>query len=85
MSKYIQQYIKICKVCQTCKHGQNASLDLLQPLLIPSLIWIGISMDFIEGFPTSIKKQVIFVVMDKPSKYVNFASMSHPFTAANVA
>ena len=38
-------------------------------------------MDFIEGLPNSHGKQVIFVVVDRLSKYAYFMPMSHPYIA----
>jgi len=42
-------------------------------------------LDVIEGFPKSFGKEVIFVVVDKFSKYTHFASLSHPHLAIDVA
>ncbi|KAF7132004.1 hypothetical protein RHSIM_Rhsim09G0000300 [Rhododendron simsii] len=47
-------------------------------------LWTDISMDFIEGFPLSNGKSVIFVVADRLSKYVHFMALSHPYTAADI-
>jgi transposase InsO family protein len=58
---------------------------LLQPLLVPSQAWSTVSLDFIEGLPKSGGYDVIFVVVDKFTKYAHFVPMSHPYTALSVA
>jgi hypothetical protein len=85
MNREIQNYVRNCDVCQRCKPDLTASPGLLQPLPIPNRIWDDISMDFIEGLPSSSRKQVIFVVVDRLSKYAHFMALSHPYTALDVA
>lgn len=85
MSPYITQFVRSCVTCQAAKHENVAPPGLLQPLPIPSEVWTDISMDFITGLPKSAGKDVIFVVVDRLSKYSNFMAISHPYTAASLA
>jgi len=42
-------------------------------------------MDFIEGLSKSRGKDIIFVVVDRLSKYAHFLPLAYPFTTATVA
>ncbi|XP_039039589.1 uncharacterized protein LOC120177547 [Hibiscus syriacus] len=81
----VATYVRVCPVCQQTKVEHVAKPGLLQPLPIPQQAWEIITMDFIEGLHTSLKKNCILVVVDKFTKYSHFVAISHPYTAAEVA
>lgn len=58
---------------------------MLQPLPIPHAPFIDISMDFIERLPKYEGKEVIFVVVDRFSKYAHFIAIPHPYTVIIMA
>jgi hypothetical protein len=58
---------------------------LLQPLAVPSSVWIDIAMDFVDGFPKVGGKSVILTVVDRFSKYAHLIPLSHPYSASFVA
>jgi IS30 family transposase len=85
MRKDIKKLVKECEVCQVNKHETIHPAGLLQPLPILTRAWSDISMDFIEGLPSSHGCNVILVVVDRFTKYGYFLSLSHPYTASKVA
>lgn len=84
MRKKVCNFIVECDICQRNKYVNIAFPGLLQPLPIPNQIWLDISIDFIEGLSKSQGREVIFVVVDRLSKYGHFL-LSHPFTTKDVA
>ncbi|XP_039003082.1 uncharacterized protein LOC120129711 [Hibiscus syriacus] len=85
LKSMVATYVRCCDICQQTKVEHIAKPGLLQPLPVPTQAWEIITMDFIEGLPTSLKKNCILVIVDKFTKYSHFLSLSHPYTAAEVA
>jgi hypothetical protein len=85
MKKTIEIFVSECVVCQRAKSEHCQYPILLDPLPIPTMAWIFISMDFVEGLHKSGNKDVILVVVDKLTKYAHFIALSHPYIAHIVA
>ncbi|GMI77908.1 hypothetical protein HRI_001460100 [Hibiscus trionum] len=85
LKREVKNFVRECVTCQRCKGDLHHPRGLLQPLSIPESIWSSISMDFIEGLPTSRNKNSILVVVNRLSKYGHFVAISHPFTARDIA
>jgi hypothetical protein len=85
MKQSVQTYVQQCQVCQQAKTEHIMIPGLLRPLPIPTPAWQIVSLDFIEGLPTSDHFNAILVVIDKFSKYGHFISLHHPFTATQIA
>lgn len=85
MKGTIRDYIKGCWVCQQAKAEHVKPPGLLQPLPVPSTPWTVVSLDFMEGLPSSNRMNAIIVIVDKFTKYTHFMALSHPFTALQVA
>jgi hypothetical protein len=81
----VENVVKQCPICQKAKHSQQHPSGLLQPLPIPKGAWQGVSMDFIEGLPTSENCSVIVVIVDRLTKYTHFIATKHPYTAQGIA
>jgi hypothetical protein len=85
MKQYIDEKVSICPICQISKTERVHYPGQLNPLHIPAAKWSDISMDFITGLPKSKGQDVILVIVDRLTKYAHFLTLSHPFTAQQVA
>lgn len=84
LKKEVENFVRECPTCQVTK-GENVHIPgLLEPLEIPDMAWSHITMDFIEGLPMSRGKDVIFVVVDRLTKYAHFLALSHPYVVEQV-
>lgn len=81
----VKAFIRGCDVCRRHKSEHTKPAGLLQPLPIPAAVWSDLSMDFITRLPSSQGKSVIYVVVDRFSKFTHFMPLKHPFTATMVA
>ncbi|GJV37722.1 ty3-gypsy retrotransposon protein [Tanacetum coccineum] len=81
MHRLVVDFIKRCLVCQQTKYSTQAASRLLKPLPMPTAVWEDISMDFITRLPASKGSTVIFVVVDRLTKYAHFGT----FNASKVA
>ena len=85
MYQFVQEYITQCEVYQKTKTKTLAPVGLLQPFPIPFQVWDDITLDFVEGLPSSHDKDSILVVVDRLNKYDHFVALSHPFSTKIVA
>ena len=81
MKAMVKKVVEECNVCRQAKVERVAYPGLLQPLLVPGGTWEAVTMDFIEGLPSSEGRNAILVVVDRFTKYGHFIALTHPFTA----
>jgi hypothetical protein len=85
MKQDVHSFIQQCATCQHVKHELCKYPGLLQQLPTTQHSWTDISMDFIEGLPTSNGFSVILVVVDRFRKYSHFFPVKHPYTTVSIA
>ncbi|SPO30394.1 related to pol protein [Ustilago trichophora] len=85
MTAWIADYVASCPVCARYKAPQHRPYGLLQPLATPQRPWGSISLDFIEGLPTSDGYDSILVVVDRLTKYAIVAPTHKTATAEQTA
>lgn len=85
LRKDVTNYIDACSICQQVKSPTTCPQGLLQPLSLPDQVWESISMDFITHLPSSGGKTVIWVVIDRLTKYGHFIALPTKFSAVELA
>ncbi|KAL0366691.1 UNVERIFIED_CONTAM: Retrovirus-related Pol polyprotein from transposon.6 [Sesamum radiatum] len=84
MTKDVKAYVQSCTICQQHKYSTQLPYGLLQPLPTPDKFG-DISMDFITHLPSSNGKTVIWVVVDRLTKFAHFLALPTGFTAVTLA
>lgn len=85
MTKDVKLHIKECSTCQSNKYMTQKPSGLLQPLPIPTQVWQDITMDFITHLPPSHGKTVIWVIIDRLTKFAHFLALPIGFSATSIA
>ena len=78
MKHDVKRYCEECITYQQNKMLALSPAELLTPLEVLGKVWEDISMNFIEGLPEVNGWKVIFVVVDRFSKYGHFLPLKHP-------
>lgn len=81
MEYYVASYL----ICQQAKVSTQLPAEWMQPLLIPTMVWDKVTMDFITGLPISRGYSDILVVVDMLTKATHFRALSSNFMANKVA
>ena len=89
MRKEIQEYVRLCAICQRIVSKRHKPYGQLESLSLPSRPWSEISMDFITGIPEARfglhSVDCIFVVVDRYTHIVKFFTVSITINAAELA
>lgn len=85
MKKDFAEFINAYDMCKKCKKESVPYPGLLQPLMVPDKPWSQITIGFIEVLPNVKGKSVIWVIVDKMTKFSHFISFKHPYPAESLA
>jgi Integrase zinc binding domain len=81
----VEQYCKMCPICQTTKSSTQRVPGLLHSLLIPSQPWSSIAMDFVGPFPESNGYNYLWVVICHLTLMVHLVPVRTTTTASELA
>ncbi len=86
MKREIAKFIAECDICQHVKAEHQRPAGLLQPLSIPLWKWEEISMDFVQGLPTTpAGNDSIWVIVDRLTKSAHFLPVKRNFSLKKLA
>ena len=91
LNKDVSNYISHCDLCQRTKVSRHRPYGKLQSFTPPAGAWEEITMDFIGPLPESMdpasktKYDMIYVVLDKLTKYARFIPTRTTNTAPELA
>lgn len=85
MKQTVKNFVANCAVCMQAKSEHVKYPGLLQPLPVPEQAWEMVTLDFVEGLPSSRGFNSILVVVDKLTRYAHFIPLRHPYSALQVA
>ena len=85
LKESVLHHVQSCYSCQKNRTVYRAKGGLLKPLPVASGPWESISMDFIQGLPTSHGSDSILTIVDRFSKMACFLPTRKTVTAREVA
>nr|KYP60178.1 Transposon Ty3-I Gag-Pol polyprotein [Cajanus cajan] len=83
--KDTKKLVQSCLTCQQNKYYPVKMQGLLQPLPTPDRVWEDISMDFITHLPNSHGHTVIWVIVDRLTKFSHFLALPTKFSTPALA
>lgn len=84
MHKFVHAYVQNCPIYQLVKTEKLTLVGLFQHLPIPCKVWVGITVDFIDGLSRSQGKNTITVVVNQLRKFTHFLTLTHPYIAKTI-
>lgn len=60
MRHWVQNFVTACATCQRYKSKHLHSTGLRHPLAVPSVVWAGIGLNFVEALPALMTRQSFF-------------------------
>ncbi|KAJ9560649.1 hypothetical protein OSB04_005809 [Centaurea solstitialis] len=76
MKREVARYVEKCLTCLRVKAEHQRPHGKLQPLEIPEWKWEHVTMDFVTGLPTTVRKHdAIWVVVDRLTKSAHFIAI----------